>query len=70
MDALACFATCHSYGIDKSTTADALKKFTGAHRRYEFVGTFHGNESVFDDYAHHPTEIKVTIQSAWHKYPN
>ena len=55
MDALACIATCHSYGIEKSIIADALKKFTGAHRRYEFVGTFHGNISVFDDYAHHPT---------------
>ena len=70
MDALACIATCHSYGIDKSTIADALKKFTGAHRRYEFVGTFHGNVSVFDDYAHHPTEIQAIANATMQKKHN
>ena len=70
MDALACIATCHSYGIEKSIIADALKKFTGAHRRYEFVGTFHGNISVFDDYAHHPTEIQAIANATMQKKHN
>ncbi|MBP3502475.1 MAG: UDP-N-acetylmuramate--L-alanine ligase [Clostridia bacterium] len=70
LDALACIATCHSYGIDKQTMAEALKKFTGAHRRYEFIGTFHQNISVFDDYAHHPTEIQAIANATKQKNHN
>lgn len=70
LNALACIATCHSYGIDKQAMAEALKKFTGAHRRYEFVGTFHHNISVFDDYAHHPTEIQAIANATRQKKHN
>ncbi len=70
LNALACIATCHSYGIDKQTMTEALKKFTGAHRRYEFVGTFHQNISVFDDYAHHPTEIQALANATKQKKHN
>lgn len=70
IDALACIATCYSYGIEKSVIADALKKFTGAHRRYEYVGTFHNNINVFDDYAHHPTEIEAIANATKQKKHN
>ena len=58
-NALACIALCHYYGIEKDTLKTALKKYTGAHRRFEFVGSFNG-VSIYDDYGHHPTEIKAT----------
>lgn len=59
LNALACIALCHSYGIEKSDIKSALKKYTGACRRFEYIGQFNGI-SIYDDYGHHPTEIKAT----------
>lgn len=61
-DALACIATCYEYGINKEVVRDALLKYTGAHRRFEFVGTIN-NAKVFDDYGHHPTEVKAVYNA-------
>ena len=58
-NALAAIALCHSYGIEKSAIKSALKKYTGAKRRFEYVGQFNG-VSIYDDYGHHPTEVKAT----------
>lgn len=69
-NALACIALCHTYGIDKQVITNALKKFTGAHRRYEFVGTIHKEVNVFDDYAHHPTEIQSIAEATKQKKHN
>ena len=62
-NALACIALCDYYSISKDNIKNALLKFTGAHRRFEFVGKYN-NISVFDDYAHHPTEILATAKAA------
>lgn len=59
LNALACISLCDSYGIAKSDIKSALKKYTGAHRRFEFIGNING-ASIYDDYGHHPTEIKAT----------
>ena len=40
-----------------------IKNFTGTDRRFQFKGQFNG-VNVIDDYAHHPTEIQATINSA------
>ena len=61
-NALACIATCYEYGIDKEILKSALLKYTGAHRRFEFVGTIN-NASVYDDYGHHPSEIKAVYDA-------
>ena len=61
-NALACIAMCTNYGIDKYTIKSALKKFTGASRRFELVGSYN-NISVYDDYAHHPSEILATSKA-------
>ena len=45
-----------------------MKTFTGAKRR--FKERIYGDIVVIDDYAHHPTEIKVTLEAARQKYPN
>ena len=61
-NALACIAMCVNYGIDKYTIKTALKKFTGANRRFELVGSYN-NIYVYDDYAHHPSEILATLRA-------
>jgi UDP-N-acetylmuramate--alanine ligase len=43
--------------------ARALAGFAGVHRRFERLGTYRGAE-VVDDYAHHPTEIRATLNAA------
>jgi UDP-N-acetylmuramate--alanine ligase len=43
--------------------AAALESFPGAHRRLELLGAFQG-ATVYDDYAHHPTKVRATIDAA------
>lgn len=59
LNALSCIAVCNEYGIEKEDIKNALHKYTGAHRRFEYKGSFN-NVSVYDDYGHHPTEITAT----------
>lgn len=67
LNALACIIVCNSEGIKKDDIHDLLKSFINAKRR--FKEHFFGNVITIDDYAHHPTEVKVTISSAKQKYP-
>ena len=60
---LATFATCYSEGIAPDDIAKAVESFTGAGRRFEFLGEYKGF-TLADDYAHHPTEIKATLSAA------
>ncbi len=62
-NSLSAIATAKLYNIDSETILSALAQFTGASRRFEYRGKVNG-ASVFDDYAHHPTEIMSTIKSA------
>ena len=70
LNALACVALCTEYGIERKDIQIALERFTGAHRRFEFKGKIKGIASVYDDYAHHPTEIKATYNSLANKKYN
>lgn len=71
LNTLATVAICNYYGIDIETIADALKDFTGAERRLEYKGSMKdGTVSIFDDYAHHPTEIKATCNAIKNKTYN
>ena len=69
LNALSCIALCDFYGIDKAAIKSGLLKFTGAHRRFEFKGKLNGS-SIYDDYAHHPTEIIATYNSLKNKKYN
>ena len=60
---LVSFAVCYEMGVDSIGIADALASFTGAGRRFEFIGEAKGI-TVVDDYAHHPTEMMATLQAA------
>jgi UDP-N-acetylmuramate--alanine ligase len=50
-------------GLSPEDAAAALASFSGVHRRFERRGAFGGAELV-DDYAHHPTEVAATLQTA------
>lgn len=70
LNALACISTCDYYNISKDIIKSSLKKFTGAERRLEFKGKINKTISVFDDYAHHPTEIRATSNAVKNKKYN
>ena len=63
LNSLACIALCDKYGIDKKHIKNALFKFSGADRRFEYIGSYNGFD-IYDDYAHHPTEIKALAKAA------
>ena len=70
LNALACTAVCDYHGISSDIIVKSLKSFKGAERRLEFKGNLPGNISIFDDYAHHPTEIKATANAIKNKEYN
>lgn len=51
-----------------SEAADALYRFPGIERRFQDRGSFQGM-ALIDDYAHHPTAIRTTLQAARKKFP-
>lgn len=61
-NSLAATAMCRLYGIDISVIKEGLATYTGVGRRFEFLGKVNG-ALVYDDYAHHPSEIKTTLDS-------
>lgn len=63
LNALAAVAVADLHKVEAKQIKDALEKFTGAGRRFEFLGEYNGFVLV-DDYAHHPTEIKATLTAA------
>lgn len=66
-DALAAITTCSIYGIPFSSMQKSLNEFCGARRRFELKKDLGNNILVYDDYAHHPTEIKATLDAAKQK---
>jgi UDP-N-acetylmuramate--alanine ligase len=51
-------------GADPARAAGALAMFQGARRRFELLGSTEKNIPIYDDYAHHPTEVAATIAAA------
>lgn len=69
MNAAAAVATARFLGIEESAIKTALDSFAGTKRRFEYKGDYN-NAPIYDDYAHHPTEIAAAIAGAKDKYPN
>ena len=67
LNAAAAIISATSYGIDLNDAYGGLKDFSGVLRRLEEKGTFNGI-TILDDFAHHPTAIKSTIQAVQEKY--
>lgn len=63
LNAIAALATVMELNVDFATACSGLNDFIGAKRRFQYIGTA-GQVEVVDDYAHHPTEIKATIEAA------
>ncbi len=63
LDAICAFSVAHTHQIPASKIALALSTFKGVSRRMEFIKKIHTGADIFEDYAHHPTEIKATISS-------
>jgi len=66
-NALAAIALAHHAGVEAPRIADILPRFEGVYRRLTWRGEGRG-VTVLDDYAHHPTEIRVTIEAARSRY--
>jgi UDP-N-acetylmuramate--alanine ligase len=64
LNALAALAACRAAGLDLPEAAAALADFDGAGRRFESHGRTASGALVFDDYAHHPTEVRATLEAA------
>lgn len=62
-NALAAAAAALVMKIAPEAIAKGLETFTGAGRRFEYKGTYHGAK-VYDDYAHHPSELKALLDAA------
>jgi UDP-N-acetylmuramate--alanine ligase len=61
-NALAAASASYLCGIPAKKIGDGLGAFTGARRRIELIGTLNG-ANVYSDYAHHPTEIRATLEA-------
>ncbi len=63
LNATAAFIAALEQGCSSKDCVEGLQGFTGTHRRFEFRGEVNGVR-VFDDYAHHPTEIDAVLRAA------
>lgn len=68
LNALSSIIIANKYNIDKDSIKKYIKEFKGAKRRFKEEDI--NGYIIIDDYAHHPTEIEVTIDAARQKYPN
>ena len=62
-NSLSVLASLHQSGVNIEDVKEHFATFTGMGRRFQKVGEFRGI-TLYDDYAHHPTEIKATLSSA------
>jgi UDP-N-acetylmuramate--alanine ligase len=67
-NALAAIAVARELGVSADATAAGVAKFLGVDRRFQILGDYNG-ALVVDDYAHHPTEIRATLDAARSGYP-
>lgn len=63
-NALATTCMCIMHNISENAIIKGLNEYIGVERRFEYIGTYKDNILVYDDYAHHPTEINATLNSA------
>lgn len=68
MNAAAARTAAEFLAIKEKQIVEALENFAGTKRRFEYKGDVN-NAPVYDDYAHHPTEIAAAIAGAREKYP-
>jgi UDP-N-acetylmuramate: L-alanyl-gamma-D-glutamyl-meso-diaminopimelate ligase len=67
-NALAAFALCETLGLDLAITKAAIEAFRGVKRRQEVIGCPNG-VTIIEDFAHHPTAVKQTIEAVQGRFP-
>lgn len=70
LNALAAIAACLELGLSIDKIKEGLAIYSGSKRRAEFVGELEKGALLYDDYAHHPTEIKRTLEAFRKNYTN
>jgi len=70
LNALAAIAVVKELGMDFIEIAEILKTYQGVQRRMEIVANLDDEILIMDDYAHHPTEIKVTLHAIRQSWGN
>lgn len=69
LNALAAFVAAFQAGIPVDTILAGLKNFQGVDRRFQFKGNM-GTVQVYDDYGHHPTEVRAVLEAFKEKFPD
>ncbi|MCB2185979.1 MAG: UDP-N-acetylmuramate--L-alanine ligase [Deltaproteobacteria bacterium] len=69
LNVLAALAAARELGVDLTLAMAACAQVRGVRRRFEAVGQTPQGAEVVDDYAHHPTEIKATLEAARSCWP-
>lgn len=64
-----CAVRCAFPDISDEVIDAALKDFKGSWRRFEYKGETSKGAQVYDDYAHHPTAVRMTIEAARERFP-
>ncbi|RYL94557.1 UDP-N-acetylmuramate--L-alanine ligase [Sporolactobacillus sp. THM19-2] len=70
LNALAVIAFCNYMNVPEKLVRERLAAFRGVKRRFSESKLPGVDQIMIDDYAHHPTEVRVTIQAAREKYPD
>lgn len=68
-NAKAAFAIGRVANVGEKEIIKSLESFSGTWRRFDFKGITKIGTLIYDDYAHHPTEIKATLKSFREKFP-
>ena len=69
LNALAAAALAYENGVTGDQISAGLGSFPGLHRRLELLGTWRG-ATLFDDYAHHPTEVAAALAAVRQMFPH
>jgi UDP-N-acetylmuramate--alanine ligase len=62
-------AVAHLLGVPKNKAKKSLEDFSGTWRRFEYKGETKSGAIIYDDYGHHPTEIKASLKGAREMFP-
>lgn len=66
LNSAAAYLTAREFGISNESFNESIKTFTGVKRRLELK--FYNGIQIYDDYAHHPTEVRATLEAVKKKY--
>ena len=69
-NAKAAFTAARLVGITENTALKILRNYTGTWRRFDFMGHTENNTLIYNDYGHHPTEIKTTLKACKEQFPD